>query len=107
MVCREDDDGVVGERQAFERSQDLPHGVIDHGDHAVGQGDDVSSLLGGHREGRGGSGPVGDSALQLIAHPQQRRNISLVERRWQLDPVRIIHIPIFAGRRERVVRIGK
>src|SRR3546814_16761967 len=35
MVAGEDDDGVVGEAGAVQRGQQLPHEIVDIGDHAV------------------------------------------------------------------------
>ena len=109
MVAGEYDHGIVGQTKLVEPLEYLGNAVVDHGDHAVGERDRLARFALGHCEGGLG---VSD-ARAGVARGMQRcdmrrlRPVADPERVRQRHVRGLVHVPIAAGRRERMVRIGK
>ena len=108
MVRGEDDNGIVNLAAGLKRGQNVANCIIYHGDHACGQRARLPNLtirchkavLHIHLPG-----PV----LQLFKSARQMwwRIVMRLIGTFDFKLVRMIHIPIFARRGERMMGIGE
>ena len=93
-----------------ERGKDAADGVVDQADHAVGERDRLPCLgLAAERE-RAVSIARRLAGGQLVVQPGERRRHvrpGMMKRGRHFNARGIVHVPIPARRRERVMRIGK
>ena len=108
MVGVEADHRVVvlaGILQHLDQPSDL---VVNHGDHAGRQGHRLAKLLLAETARRG-LGARAVALLPLVIHPPHGRRGILMRLigQFDLEIIRIIHVPVFPGRVKRVVRVWK
>ena len=109
MVAGEYDHGIVGETKLVEPLEYLGNAVVDHGDHAVGERDRLARFTFGHCEGGLGVSDARAGVARRMQRCDMRRlrPVADPERVRQRHVRGLVHVPIAAGRRERMVRIGK
>ncbi len=109
VVGGEDRHGVVGLAAIAQRRQHAADGVVDAGDHAAGQ------RMGFLRFARRGADrahaiEIGRALRPRVdhrLHMRRRRPVVAGERFRHGELLRPVHVPVFAGRIERMVRVGK
>ena len=109
VVAGEDHHRVVAPAALVERTKHRADGVVDAGDHAAGQRPRLLRLARRHADGAH-AGQVRLAALALledVLHQRRRRPVVARERLRHRELLGLVHVPVFAGRIERMMRIGK